>query len=517
MKIIFAFLFLLWEPVFAQYQQWGNLQPGPYAIGYKMIVVTDSSRYYRDGFEPFVLNKNGKQFRKLALYVWYPAKKNDVNKFMSYGDYFPDLKYERPDDDNPTIAAQQILQQLKRSFNIEDSLFSAAAKVKIPVEQNAEPLLQKFPVVLHTHAIGLLFQTIFTEFLASHGYIVVSYPRLGVEPVHYGWNDSSPAEEVTSADDVGFVISKLKNIAGYADIGNISFVGNLAEKGVNHQFKNGDLSAIVCLSGSFGEWIKTMPYYNQKKFRIPLLQIRESHRNDQPLFLDSLKYSSRWLIQFKQLGHTDFYPFDKVFHFQESKKWMNYEYVAQLTLEFLDAIQKKKSTHIQFSSVPDSLLLSIAAKPALEPLPTENEFLSWIKNDDLETAKKYTSVSQPVFSSNAMRGLLTNLSWLDKPYTVDAVKIYLDNYPEDPRESFEYIFRVAGSEKIATGIFQILTEKFPRSPYPYDGLSDYYDNLGDVQNKKRYAQQALTLASGDSGISSDQRDKLIQKLQAKSK
>ena len=116
-----------------------------------------------------------------------------------------------------------------------------------------------------------------------------------------------------------------------------------------------------------------------------------------------------------------------------------------------------------------------------------------------------------------MRGLLTNLSWLDKPFTVDAVKIYLDNYPEDPRGSFEYIFRVAGSEKIATGIFRMLTERFPRSPYPYDGLSDYYENIGDVQNRKKYAQQGLTLLTADASTGLEDREKLIQKLQTKSK
>ncbi|QHT66752.1 hypothetical protein GXP67_08805 [Rhodocytophaga rosea] len=515
-RLIYWIVLLVSVDAYGQYTQWSNLKPGPYSIGYKVVILTDSSRYYQDISAPFADQKSAKQYRRIPLFIWYPARSSSGDKQMLYKDYFPDLKYENPYVEN---GMENLLTQLKKGWQISDNHFEQASLTKIPVVKQAAPIHQKFPVVLHTHATGLLMQSVLMEFLASNGYIVISYPHLGVDPLHFNWNDGSIQEEVVSADDVGFIISKLSYIVPYAAIDNISFIGMLAEKGVNHQFASADLKAIACLGCFLDERVKQLPYYDPRKFRIPLLQIPESWRNNNPLFIDSLVNAPRWTVKFKEIVHTDFYPVYKVYNPADAKKYVNYEYIALIALEFLDAVQKKNIYPATFSSVPAEVLYAVVAKTDVKILPTETEFLSWIRNGDIAKAESYAGqlTQSALINDQLMRQLLSILASENKPYLIEAIHFYFRLYPKDPKQTFMYIFRNASNEKMATAIFDLLIKKFPVSPYPYDGLSDYYENTGNAGKATVLAKKALELLENTHNISQHDIDELKQKLQEKMK
>ncbi len=479
----------------AQYQQWGKLKPGPYSIGYRTLTITDSSRFYQDHFDAFE-SQASKQYRKIPLYIWYPAKVDSSNHYMTYGGYFSDLNNEQPYSKD---GMYEILESLTRTFNISNAALLDAAKVPIPVVRNADPILQKFPVVLHTNANGLLMQSIQMEYLASQGYVVISYPRLGVDPLHYNWNDNSMEEEIVSVEDVGFVISKLAKVVRYADLENISFIGNLAEIGVMHQFKNRDLKAIVCEGCFFADGVKQMPFYDKRKFRIPVLQIRGPVETSLPFFVDSLIYAPAWSIKFKHLDHTDHYALPKAVAQSNSTELVNYEYLTLLIHEFLDAIQKNNASTLDFSSVPRDVLSFTKARPANKLAPTETEILSWIKNGEIEKAQKYLRDFKGKLTVNGelLRELITVISSNSekRDLTLEAVQLYLTLYPTDPKQSFEYIFRKAADEELAVDIFSILQKKFPLSPYTYLGIAYFYDAQGNLEKSKNYSARAKELLS----------------------
>jgi hypothetical protein len=512
-------LLLLQQTLSAQYLQWGNLTPGPYAVGYKTIMITDSSRTYQDAQPPFASNNGPKQYRKIPLYIWYPASINANSKTMVYGDYLPDLRNENPAQAPGEDLAVTIPAQLKRGFQISDSAFNKAIKVSIPVYKNARPIKQAFPVVLHSHAIGLLFQTILMEYLASNGYVVVSYPRLGSAPLYYGWTEDNLMGEMVNADDVGAVFNSLNKIAGNANTANVSFVGNLSEKAINYQFKQPCLTAIAVLGGSVDDRIKANPYYNAKNFRIPVLYTPASANNSNPSFIDSLLYAPRWIVKFKEMAHTDFYPFDKIFDYANSRKYVNYEYLAKLTLEFLNAVQKNKTGTITFTSVPADVLAAIEVHDDIHPLPTETEFLAWLKTGEAQKAWQYYNAnkSEPLVRCQLIRELLSQLVDANKLYVADAVKMYLKMYPADEMQSWLIGMLVprCENEEMAKTVFSAVLEIKPGSPYAYNGLSDFYEKVHNKTNAIQFATQALQLAKTATALNADERTELIRNIQEK--
>jgi hypothetical protein len=265
------------------------------------------------------------------------------------------------------------------------------------------------------------------------------------------------------------------------------------------------------------ERVKKLPYYDPRKFRIPILQIPESWRNNNPLFIDSLNNAPRWTVKFKELIHTDFYPIDKIYKLADAKKYVNYEYIALIALEFFNAVQKKNIYPATFSSIPAEVLYAVEAKPDVKILPTETEFLSWIRNGDIAKAESYagqlTRIS--LINDQLMRQLLSILASENKPYLIEAIQFYFTLYPEDPKQTFMYIFRNASNEATATAIYDILVKKFPDSPYPYDGISDYYENTAEIVKSSTQAKKALSLLENASYIPIAEKDELRKKLQKK--
>ena len=70
---------------------WGDLQPGPYAPGFKTIEKYDFSRTFQSRYDYFGEEQPGQTARPIQICVWYPAvaTADDVPK-MVYGEYaFP--------------------------------------------------------------------------------------------------------------------------------------------------------------------------------------------------------------------------------------------------------------------------------------------------------------------------------------------------------------------------------------------------------------------------------------------
>jgi hypothetical protein len=494
------------QPAACQFKQWGSLKSGPYAIGFKVLTVTDSSRVYADFAPPFAKDL---PYRQIPLFVWYPAERGKT--IMKYGDYFQFLKYESLQS---ATTRDDLLSQLKKGWDITEEEFARASQEPIPVYKDGIPIREKFPVVLHTHATGLLMQTILSEFLASNGFIVISYPRLGVSPLYFNWNDNSTKEEIASADDAGFIISKLITIVPYAAIDQVSFIGMLAEKGINYQFKNSSLKAVACVGCFADERIKQMPYYDNAKFRIPVLQIVESWRNDMPLFIDSLINAPRWTIKMKHLEHTNLYPLPGIFG-NSPEINTKYEYLANATLEFLDAVIKDDLNSFTLKSIPKDSILSFAFRKPQEYLPSETEYLSWLKSGDLKKLAENKPVGHKKPSARKLRELLSIVASQGRSYLADEIKLYFNLYPEDPKENFIYIYRNAATTETALRVFEIVRQRFPDSAYPYDSISEYYEFAKNNVMAKKFAIDGLKLLEKNPDKNNSQLKELETQLHAR--
>ena len=139
------------ETVFSPYKV------GPYPVGAKTIVLVDSSRQDKIIGGP----------RTLVTEVWYPAVDSAKDTpYSTLKDYFG-KDFEK--------AMNKLMEEFGGDFqvNISDAKLLSHRNVKIRDG--------KFPVVIFSHGNGgVRFQSVYmTEFLASHGYVVVAPDHTG--------------------------------------------------------------------------------------------------------------------------------------------------------------------------------------------------------------------------------------------------------------------------------------------------------------------------------------------------
>ena len=75
MKIL-SLLFLFATTLHAQsspYPQWGNLEPGPYAVGVQVINTWDYSRSYWSPRDWRGEERQGEPGRPIQIVIWYPV------------------------------------------------------------------------------------------------------------------------------------------------------------------------------------------------------------------------------------------------------------------------------------------------------------------------------------------------------------------------------------------------------------------------------------------------------------
>lgn len=66
---------------------WGNLEQGPYQVGFKLIEKWDHSRAYYPKCDYEHKQDKGERARPIRVYVWYPAEESDISP-MLFTKYF---------------------------------------------------------------------------------------------------------------------------------------------------------------------------------------------------------------------------------------------------------------------------------------------------------------------------------------------------------------------------------------------------------------------------------------------
>ena len=153
----------------AEPRLWGRLRPGRFAVGFRTIP---------NGASPG------------ELQVWYPAD-SDSSRRLTFGDYLRlshDLKDAAPGFEHGIEALRRTL---SAAVTGEDSALSGAVADEIlalpmAAGRDAAPASGRFPLVLWTHCYGTTAaQSVLSEYLASHGFVVVFAPEPTAPPMAY--------------------------------------------------------------------------------------------------------------------------------------------------------------------------------------------------------------------------------------------------------------------------------------------------------------------------------------------
>ena len=183
-RVIWVFISLLLAvPLCAQGEFWGELKAGPYGVGFRATYQADTARWY-DADYPSPGKPQVKKPRPILVALWYPAPPGQ-GKAMLHRDYFRVLTL---DSGAPEFAPrlrkfthdQAALYMLGKEFDDlsadERGRYDGLLATPVFAVLNAPAAEGRFPVVIYHPGLGGTYEdnAVACEFLASHGYVVVS-------------------------------------------------------------------------------------------------------------------------------------------------------------------------------------------------------------------------------------------------------------------------------------------------------------------------------------------------------
>ena len=151
---------------------WGDLKPGDYTPGFRLVEKLDKSRYYPTPEDTTM------KARPVRIYIWYPASESDCPslRFEEYvgiaaADFGPIAETVRTNW-NPTPLAKGLdHERINALLNSQTS--------SVPEVDPAEGI---FPLIIFGQGLYYeypLSHLVLCEYLASHGYVVATCPIMG--------------------------------------------------------------------------------------------------------------------------------------------------------------------------------------------------------------------------------------------------------------------------------------------------------------------------------------------------
>ncbi len=481
---------------------WGGLKPGPYAVGFKTIDTADYSRSY--GVE----NPNS---RPMQLNIWYPAEAGGaVMKLQDYYETWRTPAIQRIDTNFYRTNYAETMQGLGRRYPrgvAPDSVIQFVKNSLMYAAYNAVPVKGKFPLIITPGPGGdALSQGVRNEYLASHGYIVVSIPMLNESPADFNRADNSIPSILAQSNDIGFVINYFHQQPN-VDINNIAVISMYLQAGLMHQFHTRKLKAIISFEDDM-IGLNMSPYFDVKKITIPLLLTGSKDMNSDFHFLDSLKYAQRYILNLPGSTHLDMFQNKKIDKPAEASKETIYEMITLYFRNFLDAKLKgnqEAAAFLEKNTVARGVgedKIKLTQLSAQEGFPTESDFLSMIRKGQVQQAQIIMERNKavgnaPLFSRDKFSDfLLYERLYQRSDNLYIMVKMLLDAYPSAPvAERFMNIFgyqflRNRQNDK-AIEAFTLNAQHFPQSPNSWDALADAEKAAGLTEKMVEHAFKVL--------------------------
>jgi dienelactone hydrolase len=371
-----------------------DLKHGKFKVGFRNYSTEDNTRSYKRLYDW----DNRVLARPISISLWFPAEKISVNNNLKVKDYMTILKQE---EEWESLPNDRIISWFYYADNEKNrKQFEIETKAYI----HAEPSNGRFPVVIYAPSYQASSAENFAlcEFLASHGYVVISSPSRGTEN---RFLDGGTIRDIeTQARDIEFLIAEATSLTN-ADSDKLCVIG-FSFGGISNvlaQMRNERIKALVCLDGSIKYQFPKLlssSYANVSKVDVPFMFMSQK---DIPLtvmiedkidttfnrnfpFFDSLTHSQAYYLKFNDLTHPYFSSMGVLFQDRDARQdksdkqiIASYNWVNTYSLHFLNAFLKDDKTSIQFldndpivNGVPPNLISLKTKKPIVQPMSFED-------------------------------------------------------------------------------------------------------------------------------------------------
>ena len=340
-----------------------ELMYGKFQVGFRSYKKDDNTRSYTRLYDW----DNKVLARPIPISIWYPTEKILAKSKLKVKDYMTILKQE---EEWESLPNDRILSWFYYTDNEKNrKQFEIETKAYL----NAQPTKGKFPVVIYapSYQASSVENFALCEFLASHGYIVLSCPSRGTENRFLDGGTTRDIE--TQARDIEFLIAETSLLTN-ADSDKLAVIG-FSFGGISNilaQMRNERIKALVCLDGSIKyqfDKLLSSSYANLLRVDVPFifmsqkdipLSVMNEDKIDTTLnrrfdFYDSLKYSQAYYLKFNDLTHSYFSSMGILFQDRDSRQdksdkeiIASYGWVTNYTLHFLNAFLKDNKSSKQF-------------------------------------------------------------------------------------------------------------------------------------------------------------------------
>ncbi len=469
-----------------------TLSKGNQNVGFLHYMTSDSTRTYKR-----ISDWNNQSIpRPISVSIWYPAKEilNNVES-MKVLDYMEILKKE---EEWEYLPNEHILNWFYYPNTLANQNHLKEQTIAFP---KIKPSNGKFPIVVYapSYQASSIENFSLCEYLASHGYIVISSPSRGAETRFFEGGTAKDLE--TQARDIEFLmkeIGKFSN-ADHDRIATMGFsFGGLSN--VLSQMRNESIRAIVSLDGSIKyqyATLKKSPFFNLKKVDVPFIHMAQKDIPEQVLkedkidselnykfeFYDSISNSKAYQLKFNNLSHSNFSTLGVLFQPRDERQDKNdleimesYKLVSAYTLNFLNAFLKNDEDALKF----------------MNNQPMNNGIKSGLISFQTKQVKKETFSFQD-FNELASKHNYENL---EKLYN-SALKINpLMELPEGSLNNLglQLVFNPKTSEQ-GINVFLLATSIYPNSSNLFDSLAEAYLYMGNNKKAIENFEKSLKLNS----------------------
>ncbi len=463
-----------------------GLLPGKYGVGFKLIEYADYSRSALNSplLKDFSSENNS---RSIRMYMWYPSnianKKHNILK-----DFF--LKSV---EDFGRIKDESLLENMV--FNSPQFNRISKSKIKIILEQecisidNAEVAEGKFPVIIVGQGYNYespISHLILCEYLASHGYIVVTSPLLGTysKAVELNMIDFE-----TQVRDMEFLLSKVFELpnANHEKIAALGFdLGAMSATLL--QMRNANIKSLVCYDGGImfehntSRLLNPSPYYDPQKLNVPALIFSRTIKNniemglkeDSIIFLNS-PYSKKFLVRTEDMKHKFYtsYPslgIESILSPEPALK--AYPIICEYTLNFFNCYLNGDQSGLGFLRADSKKFNEQGVNITVEEMDSKSAPIS---SELLEYVILKHGINEGIVAYKKSKEQKINIA-------------------EDELNALGYLllYNYSRADE-ALAIFELIISEYPKSANAYDSLGEAYLFVRDLKQALVNYKKSLEL------------------------
>lgn len=462
--------------------------PGPHAVGFKIVQQYDRSRLYKTAIDRTTGEPaQGETPRPLQTLIWYPAARG--GKPVIYREYLETIATEDEFGRGAADVKRMTDARIADDGGPRRELVQREAALPMHAVRDAAAEKGKFPLVVYAPGYNgtAIENADLCEYLASHGYVVMSTPSLGT----HTRGISIDLEGLdTQAGDISYLIGYASTLP-QVDAGKVAVTG-FSWGGLANVFaaaRDQRIKALVSLDGSLRGYPQLVDggkdaakFVTPGRVPVPLLFLGGRPRSIETAvrqklgtsysFMNEMKYSDVYIVSFMPMSHGHFTSYGLRMaednEFEEAPRAdaeLAHQWATRYVLNFLDAYLKSDGAGLAF----------INNKPAANQAPARMIFS--------DVRRKGTALPATI------DGLVQRLASEGFDKAIPVYDEFARQTPPFKLESYEIYAWGARLDGLTRPVQS--REIFRLGTHVYPEQSSMLDALGELQGKTGQVQEAI--------------------------